>query len=116
MQTPNTCQPLLIEGEVCRVDPIGRELNVYATGIAVSFDIPLGCPITLRGERVKLRLLQPRDCPGSPGWHRDRRARPALRPYTRTPRRGRGGAGPRILRPPGGQRTRTTRLAHRRIP
>lgn len=62
MHTPSACwQPFLIEGDIRRIDPIGRELDVHAAGTAVSFDVPPGCPITLRGERVKLRLLQPRD-------------------------------------------------------
>jgi len=54
-------QPHRVEGDVRRVDPVSRELDVHVSGTAVSFDVPPGCAITLRGERVKLRLLQPRD-------------------------------------------------------
>lgn len=52
---------LLIDAIVRRVDTVGRELDVHASGTAISFDVPPTCPITLRGERVKFRLLQPRD-------------------------------------------------------
>lgn len=59
---PNVYQPtLLIDGTVSRVDIIGRELDVYAPEVAIRLDVPPNCPITLRGERVKLRLIQPRD-------------------------------------------------------
>jgi hypothetical protein len=52
---------LQTDGIVRRVDPVGRELEVAVAGTPVSFDIRTDCAITLRGERVKLRLLQPRD-------------------------------------------------------
>lgn len=51
----------VIEGIVRRVDPVGREVEVHVAGIPISLDIRSDCVITLRGERVKLRLLQPRD-------------------------------------------------------
>jgi hypothetical protein len=50
-----------IEGIIRRVDPVGREVEVHVAGTPVSLDIRPDCVITLRGERVKLRLLQPRD-------------------------------------------------------
>jgi hypothetical protein len=50
-----------VEGIVRRVDPICRELDVHIAGTAISCDVPRDCPITLRGERVKFRLLQPQD-------------------------------------------------------
>ena len=36
-------------------------MEVHAGGGTVSFDVRPDCVITLRGERVKLRLIQPRD-------------------------------------------------------
>ncbi len=62
MHTPNVERPVLqTDGVVRRVDPVGRELEVTVAGTPVSFDVRADCAITLRGERVKLRLLQPRD-------------------------------------------------------
>jgi hypothetical protein len=52
---------LQTDGIVRRVDPVGRELEVAVAGTPVNFDVRTDCAITLRGERVKLRLLQPRD-------------------------------------------------------
>ena len=50
-----------VEGIVRRVDPMGREVEVHVAGIPISLDVRSDCVITLRGERVKLRLIQPRD-------------------------------------------------------
>jgi hypothetical protein len=62
MHVPYGCRPTLqCEGVVRRVDLVGREVLVHVAGTPVSFDVRLGCVITLRGERVKLRLIQPRD-------------------------------------------------------
>jgi hypothetical protein len=62
MHTSNRTAPeLRSEGTVCRVDTINRELAVRAGAAQVVFDVPPGCPITLNGERVKLRLIQPHD-------------------------------------------------------
>jgi hypothetical protein len=62
MQRPNARRPITeIDGVVRRVDPVGREVEVHAAGITVSLDVRPDCVITLRGERVKLRLIQPRD-------------------------------------------------------
>jgi hypothetical protein len=36
-------------------------VEVHAGGTTVSIDVRPDCVITLRGERVKLRMLQPRD-------------------------------------------------------
>jgi hypothetical protein len=46
---------------VHRVDPVNRELTALVDGSAVSVYVPPDCDIFLRGERVKLRLVQPRD-------------------------------------------------------
>ena len=62
MQRPNAVQQLVeIDGVVRRVDPVGREVEVQIAGTPVSFDVRPDCVVTLRGERVKLRLVQPRD-------------------------------------------------------
>ena len=50
-----------IEGTVLRVDIINRELAVFAGGMRVVIDVPADCRIVLRGEPVKLRMLQPLD-------------------------------------------------------
>jgi hypothetical protein len=50
-----------VEGTVKRVDTVEREITVMLPrGLAV-FDVPSHCCILLRGESVKLRLIQPRD-------------------------------------------------------
>ena len=47
------------QGSVQRVDTVGREIIVLLpSGLAV-FDVPCDCSILLRGEPVKLRVLQP---------------------------------------------------------
>jgi hypothetical protein len=62
MQTSDTPVPVLLaEGTVRHVDVINRELVLDADGARVTFDVPPGCPIVLRGEPVRLRVLQPRD-------------------------------------------------------
>ena len=49
------------QGSVQRVDTVGREIIVLLpTGLAV-FDVPCDCSILLRGEPVKLRVIQPGD-------------------------------------------------------
>jgi hypothetical protein len=74
MQLLNACRLTgVINGIVRRVDPVSREMEVHVAGTPVNFDIRPGCIITLRGERVKLRLIQARDrvrvtyteCPGT---------------------------------------------------
>lgn len=49
------------DGIVRRVDPVGRDLEVVVAGTPVTFDVGPECAVTLRGERVKLRMVQPRD-------------------------------------------------------
>lgn len=62
MRVPSDCRPIVhIDGVVRRVDPVSREVEVHVGGAPVSFDVRPDCVITLRGERVKLRLIQPRD-------------------------------------------------------
>ena len=48
-------------GAVQRVDVVGREITVLLpTGLTV-FDVPCDCPIVLRGEVIKYRMIQPGD-------------------------------------------------------
>jgi hypothetical protein len=62
MQTRDASEPTLrVDGVVRRVDPVGRALEVLAAGTPVTFDVRPDCAVTLRGERVKLRLVLPRD-------------------------------------------------------
>jgi hypothetical protein len=49
------------DGVVVNVDSVNRELTVrFADGLR-QIDVPPGCPVTLRGERVRFRLVQARD-------------------------------------------------------
>jgi hypothetical protein len=51
-----------VEGTLEAVDPASREIVVRLDGGGhLLFYLPLDCPILLRKERVKLRLLQPHD-------------------------------------------------------
>jgi hypothetical protein len=62
MQKRNRCQPVLeAEAIVCRVDPVNRELAALIEGVPVTMYVPPDCEVILRGERVKLRMVQPRD-------------------------------------------------------
>ena len=62
MPRVNETRPALhADGVVRRVDPVARELEVLVAGDPVSFDVGPECVVRLRGERVKLRMLQPRD-------------------------------------------------------
>jgi hypothetical protein len=62
MQIEKGTRPLLYaDGVVRRVDPVGRELHVVVAGTSVNFNVGPECIVTLRGERVKLRMIQPQD-------------------------------------------------------
>jgi hypothetical protein len=62
MQTSDIPVPtLLAEGIVCQVDTINRELALLTDRARVVFDVPPDCTILLRAERVRLRVVQPRD-------------------------------------------------------
>jgi hypothetical protein len=62
MQSPNANRRITeIDGVVRRIDPISREGEFHTEGVTIRLDIPINCVITLRGERIKLRLIQPRD-------------------------------------------------------
>jgi hypothetical protein len=62
MQRRSNCEPVLeAEAVVCRVDPVSRELAALVEGVLVTVYVPPDCDVVLRGERVKLRMVQPRD-------------------------------------------------------
>lgn len=62
MKTPGTCRAeIRTDGTVRAVDTVNRELSVAVGGSLVSFDVPPGCVVVLRGEPVELRLIQPGD-------------------------------------------------------
>ncbi len=46
---------------VHRVDPVSRELAALVGGTLVTVYVPPDCEVLLRGERVKLRMVQPGD-------------------------------------------------------
>jgi hypothetical protein len=48
-------------GIVQGVDLVRRDLTVLLQSGVEVFDIPPDCPIVLRGEQIKLRMVQPRD-------------------------------------------------------
>jgi hypothetical protein len=49
------------EAVIHRVDPVNRELAALVGGVLVTIDVPPDCEVILRGERIKLRMVQPRD-------------------------------------------------------
>jgi hypothetical protein len=53
--------PQHAEGTVQRVDTVGREIAVMLPTGLVVFDVACPCVILLRGEPIKLRVLQPGD-------------------------------------------------------
>jgi hypothetical protein len=56
-----TVRALQSVGVVHRVDTVNRDLTVLAHGEQLTFDVPLDCVIVLHGERVRFRMVQPRD-------------------------------------------------------
>ncbi len=62
MQERTNGRPVLqTEAVVHRVDPVSRELAALVEGVLVAIYVPPDCEVVLRGERVKLRIVQPRD-------------------------------------------------------
>lgn len=62
MRRRNNCEPVLeVEAVVHRVDPVNRELAALVEGILVTIYVPPDSNVVLRGERVKLRMVQPKD-------------------------------------------------------
>lgn len=58
---PGMGQSQSAKGIVQRVDTVQREVKVLMQNGLENFDIPPDCPIFLHGERIKLRMIQPRD-------------------------------------------------------
>ncbi|HJT75816.1 MAG TPA: hypothetical protein VJ739_01305 [Gemmataceae bacterium] len=62
MHKPGPAVPALQSvGVVHRVDTVNRELTVLVNGDLLTFDVPVDCAIVLHGERVRFRMMQPRD-------------------------------------------------------
>jgi hypothetical protein len=56
-----TVRALQSVGVVHLVDTVNRVLTVLVNGGLLTFDVPVDCEIILHGERVRFRMLQPRD-------------------------------------------------------
>jgi hypothetical protein len=50
-----------VQGVIQCVDTLGRQITVQLVSGLEVFYVPPDCPITLRGEHVKLRMIQARD-------------------------------------------------------
>jgi hypothetical protein len=50
-----------LQGTVQGVDLVQREITVLVDSQPVNVEIPPQCPVLLRGERIKLRLVQAGD-------------------------------------------------------
>src|SRR5436309_5362356 len=62
MPSQDTTDPFHeVEGIIQQVDPVGRELPVLVNGLPMNFYVPLDCNISVKRERVRMRLLQPDD-------------------------------------------------------
>ena len=62
MRGRNSCESALeAEAVIHRVDPVNRELAALVEGVLVTIDVPPACEVILHGERIKLRMVQPRD-------------------------------------------------------
>lgn len=59
MQQIDTVEYVL--GSLQQVDAVAREIVVLSDRGTVIFDVPPDCPIYLRGEAIKLRMVQPED-------------------------------------------------------
>ena len=58
----NSCESALeAEAVIHRVDPVSRELAALVEGVLMTIYAPPACDVILRGERIKLRMVQPRD-------------------------------------------------------
>jgi hypothetical protein len=53
--------PQVAKGLLEHVDLVNRSVTVQQGSETLAFDVPPTCEILLNGERVKLRMLQPRD-------------------------------------------------------
>src|SRR5436305_629138 len=50
-----------IGGSIRAIDLLGRELSLIVEGDTTAVYVPPGCPISLNGDSVRLRLMQPGD-------------------------------------------------------
>lgn len=50
-----------VSGFIREVNAVERSVRLLADGIETTYDLAPVCAIVLHGERVKLRLLQPKD-------------------------------------------------------
>jgi hypothetical protein len=53
--------PEVAHGEIQLIDLIGREVTLRQESRLTRYSISANCEVLLNGERVKLRMLQPRD-------------------------------------------------------
>lgn len=53
--------PQRAEGTVQRLDTVGREIEVLLPTGLIVFDVACECAVRLRGEPIKLRVIQPGD-------------------------------------------------------
>lgn len=60
-ETPVAAADHRLRGIVERVDLVERELSVRLAAGHAQVHVPPGCPVLLRGEPVKLRLVQQGD-------------------------------------------------------
>jgi len=51
----------IVEGTIQSVDTLGREIAVLLPSGLEVFYVPPDCPTYLRGERIKLRIVQSQD-------------------------------------------------------
>jgi hypothetical protein len=62
IQKPNDFKRALpIDAIIRRVDLVARELTTQADNALAVYYVPPNCDVRLRGERVKLRMIQPGD-------------------------------------------------------
>jgi hypothetical protein len=61
MSISNTVRMSPAQAVIHRIDLVNRELELLVGAVRMSVDVPPDCVILLRGEPVKLRMLQPGD-------------------------------------------------------
>jgi hypothetical protein len=61
MLSSNTVSIPSAQAIIQRIDLVNRELELLVGAVRMSVDVPPDCVVLLRGEPVKLRMLQPGD-------------------------------------------------------
>ncbi|MEX2121487.1 MAG: hypothetical protein WD847_18000 [Pirellulales bacterium] len=61
MPTSNTPAWSQARAVICRIDLVNRELELLIGEARLNIGVPPDCMVVLRGEPVKLRMLQPGD-------------------------------------------------------